>query len=239
MRRSVKTLVAITQDLLGRQLDALAEVGNVPYELLKGALAKANPRQLYRIEKYNPHLMQETNELWLPHILSFSDIRDEYQSGKHQDPRTWRATYFKRLRENEQKRQAISEKIRSQYKELQNEKAARSVKMLQGCTPVRRTYEEGRRSTQSKLFQKTRKAVDRTHARLQTPALPRTTSAVARPAPLPILSSSIPAKRPYKPAPTTSSPSIYQRKPDTLPSKRPKPADPPSALRSPQKLRRP
>lgn len=79
MNRSVKSLVSITQDLLGRQLDgtfvsyqqhrsstlharinlkpplvALAEVGNVPYELLKSALAKANPRQLYRIEKYNP-----------------------------------------------------------------------------------------------------------------------------------------------------------------------------------------
>ncbi|KAI8146455.1 RNA polymerase II transcription factor SIII subunit A-domain-containing protein [Fennellomyces sp. T-0311] len=173
MLREIKSLVTISQETLARHLDVLDDVGSTPYSLLKPALRKATPKQLLRIEKANPHLVPESDELWLQHCLSFTDIREAYRQGEYQDSSKWRKTYMKRFKEAEHKREMISAKIKKQYTQLQNERAARSIKVLHGHVPTQgrgsSTYESARRSKTSKLFQETRRAADRTHAMYQKP----------------------------------------------------------------------
>ncbi|KAI9269054.1 RNA polymerase II transcription factor SIII subunit A-domain-containing protein [Phascolomyces articulosus] len=168
MPKEIKSLVTISQEILSRHLEGLDDVGSTPYSLLKPALRKATPKQLLRIEKANPHLKQESNELWLNHCFSYTDIREAYHQGRHQDPTKWRKTYMQRFKETERKREMISAKVKKQYTKIQNEKAARSIKVLSGVVPTHgrgsSSYDAARRSQTSKLFQETRRAANKTHA---------------------------------------------------------------------------
>ncbi|KAI9469045.1 MAG: RNA polymerase II transcription factor SIII subunit A-domain-containing protein [Benjaminiella poitrasii] len=163
MPKLVKTLKIICQDILSKYLDALDDVGCMPYSLLKPSLVHATPQQLYRIERANPDIALESDELWLKHFLQFKDLRDEYEQGSHRDSKQWRKLYLQRHEENEKKREMIKNKIKSQYNKIQSEKEKRSIKVLHGVVSTRgsRTYEAARRSTMSRLFQQTKKETDK------------------------------------------------------------------------------
>ncbi|KAI7904552.1 RNA polymerase II transcription factor SIII subunit A-domain-containing protein [Cokeromyces recurvatus] len=163
MPKTVKSLKTTCQDLLSKYLDALTDVGCVPYSLIKSSLVHATPQQLYRIERANPDIVLESDELWLKHCLQFKDFRDEYKQGLHADATQWRQFYLKRVEENEKKKEMIKNKIKSQYNKIQNEKEKRSIKVLHGLvsTKGKRTYESARQSTMSKLFQQTKKETDK------------------------------------------------------------------------------
>ncbi|KAG2216092.1 hypothetical protein INT45_010240 [Circinella minor] len=181
MPKEIKSLVAISQDILARHLEGLDDVGSTPYSLLKPALRKATPKQLFRIEKANPHLRQECNELWLNHCLSYVDIREAYHQGEHQDPTKWRRTYMQRFKETERKRELISAKVKKQYTKIQNEKAAKSIKVLSGYVPTQgrgsSSYDNAKRNQTSKLFQETRRAANRSHA-MYRPTQQRSSSSI-------------------------------------------------------------
>ncbi|KAI8344490.1 RNA polymerase II transcription factor SIII subunit A-domain-containing protein [Chlamydoabsidia padenii] len=168
MPTQVKSLVLISQEILTKNIDGLSHVGSVPYSLLRPSLKKATPQQLYLIERLNPHLTPESNELWLRHMSSFKDLLDAYHSGDHQDSRQWRGLYLKRYQENEKRKKIISEKVKSQYSKIQNEKAARSIKVLKGV--VRGRTHDTRRCSgtsnngSSRLFLETKKAASKTNA---------------------------------------------------------------------------
>ncbi|KAI9364148.1 RNA polymerase II transcription factor SIII subunit A-domain-containing protein [Pilaira anomala] len=167
----VKSLVRCCQDSLTKSLDVLAEVGCVPYSLLKNSLRCATPQQLYRIERANPGLAAETDELWLNHCLIFKEIRDDYERGLHRDPKEWRELYLNQYKEMERKRKEIKERVASQYSKIKNEKAARSIKVLHGIVPTTRnhSYESARQSTMSKLFQQTKRAASKATSIYQQP----------------------------------------------------------------------
>ncbi|OAD05285.1 hypothetical protein MUCCIDRAFT_161980 [Mucor lusitanicus CBS 277.49] len=164
MPNTVKSLVASCQDILTKHLDVVSEVGCVPYSLMKNSLVHATPQQLYKIEKANPDIAAESDELWLKHCLTYKDIREDYyEHGLYRDPSKWRELYLNRYKETEKKRQLIKQKVKSQYSKIQNEKEKRSIKVLHGVVPTtgKRSYEAARRSTMSKLFQQTRKETEK------------------------------------------------------------------------------
>ncbi|KAI8390257.1 RNA polymerase II transcription factor SIII subunit A-domain-containing protein [Blakeslea trispora] len=181
--KQVKSLVTTCQDTLTKYLDILTDVGCVPYSLLKPSITHATAQQLYRIEKANPDIAAESDELWLKHCLLFKDIRDEHEQGLHQDPKKWRELYLHTHYENERKRQMIKEKVKSQYSKIQNEKEKKSIKVLHGVVPAkgRHSYEAARRSTMSKLFQQTRKETNKVasiyHSSSRRPISSHTSSA--------------------------------------------------------------
>ncbi|KAK4519106.1 uncharacterized protein ATC70_009337 [Mucor velutinosus] len=164
MPNTVKSLVVSCQDILTKHLDVVSEVGCVPYSLMKNSLVHATPQQLYKIEKANPDIAAESDELWLKHCLTYKDIREDYyEHGLYRDPSKWRELYLNRYKETEKKRQLIKQKVKSQYSKIQNEKEKRSIKVLHGVVPTtgKRSYEAARRSTMSKLFQQTKKETDK------------------------------------------------------------------------------
>ncbi|KAG2233974.1 hypothetical protein INT48_006466 [Thamnidium elegans] len=169
----VKSLVRCCQDSLTKSLDVLAEVGCVPYSLLRNSLRNATAQQLYRIERANPvsFLMSEINELWLNHCLLFKEIRDDYERGLHRDPKEWRELYLNQHKEVERKRREIKERVATQYSKIKNEKAARSIKVLHGIVPTTRnhSYESAKQSTMSKLFQQTKRAASKATSIYQQP----------------------------------------------------------------------
>ncbi|CDH56421.1 predicted protein [Lichtheimia corymbifera JMRC:FSU:9682] len=178
MPKEIKSLVACSQDVLARHLDFLDDVGRAPYSLLREALCKATPQQLDRIERINPHLIPESIELWLPHCLSFSDIREAYNQDVYPEFTDWRQLYHERVQENERRRQMARAKMKKEYNKIQSEKAAKSIKVLSGVVPIQgrktTTYEAAKRSTTSKLFRETRKAAERTHAIYKSKPSPST-----------------------------------------------------------------
>ncbi|KAI7864314.1 RNA polymerase II transcription factor SIII subunit A-domain-containing protein [Spinellus fusiger] len=94
MSHQVKSLVVLSQEFITKHIDGLDDVGDVPYYLLRDALKRATAQQLYRLEKSNPHLVPESDELWLSHCMIYTDIRDGYRQGDYQDARTWRSLYL-------------------------------------------------------------------------------------------------------------------------------------------------
>ncbi|KAG1471984.1 hypothetical protein G6F56_001806 [Rhizopus delemar] len=162
MHKEVKSLATISQETIAKCLDLITDVGCVPYSLLKNSLKHATAQQLYRIERNNPEIMLESNELWLSHCLSIKEIRDEHQNGSHRNPEEWREMYLQKQQENERKREIVKEKLKNQYNKIQTEKAARSIKVLHGVVPTKqRTYDAARRSTMSKLFQQSKREADK------------------------------------------------------------------------------
>ncbi|KAI8584104.1 hypothetical protein K450DRAFT_218167 [Umbelopsis ramanniana AG] len=117
-----KSLVEICQGIIGKHLDALYELGDTPFRLMEAPLKRATAQQLYRIEKCNPHITEETQDLWIPHCLSFRDIRIAYEAGNVSHDTNWREMYLDRHEENQRKRQLIGAKIKSHYNQIQNEK---------------------------------------------------------------------------------------------------------------------
>ncbi|KAL0098127.1 RNA polymerase II transcription factor SIII subunit A-domain-containing protein [Phycomyces blakesleeanus] len=170
MSHQVKSLVMISQEVIAKHIEGLSDVGGVPYWLLKEPLKRATPQQLYRIERASPHLVPESDELWLSHCMCYSDLREAYRDGEYQDSRMWRQLYLKRYEEAARKRQLVSQKVKSQYSKIQSEKAARSIKVLKGVGPIRgRTYEESRTTGASKLFRDTKKATIKANAIFHSP----------------------------------------------------------------------
>ncbi|CAO3597677.1 unnamed protein product [Absidia cylindrospora] len=168
MPSQVKSLLLISQEILTNNIDGLSYVGNVPYCLLRPSLKKATPQQLFLIERLNPHLTPESNELWLRHMSTFKDLIDAYHQGDHQI----QLHGVKRYQENEKRKKIISEKVKSQYSQIQNEKAARSIKVLKGVVRGR-THDSRRLSSSngssisnssSRLFLETKKAANKTNA---------------------------------------------------------------------------
>lgn len=53
--------------VLKNNINSIFKVGGVPYSVLEPILKSCAPDQLYRIEKYNHTLVQETDQLWKIH----------------------------------------------------------------------------------------------------------------------------------------------------------------------------
>jgi hypothetical protein len=62
----VPSLAALCIGWLKAHIDSLKHVGDVPYSLLKPVLVRCTSEQLMVIERCNPRLLPETDELWRP-----------------------------------------------------------------------------------------------------------------------------------------------------------------------------
>lgn len=84
----VPRLEDLCLNLLSDNLDKITCLGDAPYFLIKPVLAKCNPIQLRRIEKYNEHLIdeEETDELWQIHAeTEFKGCPDKHRKETFRD----------------------------------------------------------------------------------------------------------------------------------------------------------
>ena len=63
-------------------------IGGIPYDIILPVLERANPQQLYKLEHYNPYLLDDTDELWRRHC------EKEFKKYPLEEMETWRDKYL-------------------------------------------------------------------------------------------------------------------------------------------------
>ncbi|XP_056116129.1 elongin A, like isoform X2 [Rhinichthys klamathensis goyatoka] len=106
---SMMTLYQQCIRALQNNIDALYEIGGVPFEILEPVLERCKPEQLLRIEEFNPVYVGETDHLWERHcVKDFRNARlEEYES--------WREMYLRMSEERERKLQLLTKSIVSAH----------------------------------------------------------------------------------------------------------------------------
>ena len=107
--------------VLRNSINSIFKVGGVPYSVLEPILESCAPDQLYRIEKYNHALVQETDKLWKIH--SHQHFRKE----RPKEHETWREMYMRLQDAREQRLQALTVNIQSAQA---NKPKGRQAKMI-------------------------------------------------------------------------------------------------------------
>jgi transcription elongation factor B polypeptide 3 len=110
-RSNVYTHVHPLEDLCIRVLmdniDKLYYFGDAPYYLLKQVLQKCNPKQLSRLEKFNPQIMDETDELW----EEFCKKEFRGREPDEDEDECWRELYYRCVKERDDKLKNITKHI--------------------------------------------------------------------------------------------------------------------------------
>ncbi|OQV16177.1 putative Transcription elongation factor B polypeptide 3 [Hypsibius exemplaris] len=107
------------------KIDKIEEMGPIPYHVIKPVLEKCSPEQLRRLEDFNEHLMEDTDELWFGHFnKAFPSAQlDEKEKGD-----TYRENYERQVYFREERLRSLTGRI----KQSTAERAApvREVKIL-------------------------------------------------------------------------------------------------------------
>lgn len=103
--KGIPSLAHCCYRVLIENIDILGPMGDTPYKLLKPVLEKCTPNQLFTIEKYNPHFLYDTNELWEIHC------KRDYKLLSPLEHETWRDVYLRGFDEREEKLKNITANI--------------------------------------------------------------------------------------------------------------------------------
>ncbi|KAJ3088860.1 hypothetical protein HK102_007757 [Quaeritorhiza haematococci] len=136
-RWQVPTLKEVCIKTLQNNVNALDYLGEVPYYLIKPVLERCTPAQLANIEFHNEHIMDESDELWKGHsIRDFIDVRRSHETGTLKEPESWRELYEDKQHEAEEKMERLGERLRNVKQNMEKEREARKVQVLNGIVPV-------------------------------------------------------------------------------------------------------
>jgi transcription elongation factor B polypeptide 3 len=100
------SLFDMSMKILIDNIDAIEEVGGVPYLILEPLLQKCTATQLLRLEEFNPHFLEDSDVLWEKHC------QRDFRGFQRQSHQTWRQLYLSKLSEREQRLKNITASIR-------------------------------------------------------------------------------------------------------------------------------
>lgn len=106
--------------VLQNNIDSIAEVGGVPFEILEPVLERCTPEQLYRIEQSNQWFTEDSDELWMRHC------RRDFKREQPQEYESWRELYLRLHDEREERLRLLTQNITSAHA---NKPKGRQVKM--------------------------------------------------------------------------------------------------------------
>ncbi|XP_072227149.1 elongin-A [Leuresthes tenuis] len=106
--------------VLQNNIDSIAEVGGVPFEILQPVLERCTPEQLYRIEQCNQCFMEDSDELWMRHC------HRDFKRESPQEYESWREMYLRLHDEREERLRMLTQNITSAHA---NKPKVRQVKM--------------------------------------------------------------------------------------------------------------
>ena len=101
----IPTLKVMCFKMLTYNLDSIECVGDVPFEVLRPVLEKANAEQLAKIEFYNPHLLENSDILWK------TLCQRKYRSQQPVEMESWREMYERCKNEEEGRLKRVKESI--------------------------------------------------------------------------------------------------------------------------------
>ncbi|KAM9737686.1 elongin-A [Menidia menidia] len=106
--------------VLQNNIDSIAEVGGVPFEILQPVLERCTPEQLYRIEQSNQCFTEDSDELWMRHC------QRDFKRESPQEYESWREMYLRLHDEREERLRLLTQNITSAHA---NKPKGRQVKM--------------------------------------------------------------------------------------------------------------
>ncbi|MEQ2232932.1 hypothetical protein ILYODFUR_016559 [Ilyodon furcidens] len=106
--------------VLQNNIDSIAEVGGVPFEILEPVLERCTPEQLYRIEQSNQCFMEDSDDLWMRHC------KRDFKRESPQEFESWREMYLRLHDEREERLRLLTQNISSAHA---NKPKGRQVKM--------------------------------------------------------------------------------------------------------------
>nr|XP_022305067.1 transcription elongation factor B polypeptide 3-like [Crassostrea virginica] len=99
-------LQEICLNVLANHIDDIEAVGSaVPYYLFEPVLKRCTAAQLYRIEDFNPHFLEDTDQLWKLHC------EREFKGSEPDEFETYRELYLRKYDEKERKLKQIKNNI--------------------------------------------------------------------------------------------------------------------------------
>ncbi|XP_037365554.1 elongin-A-like [Talpa occidentalis] len=107
--------------VLKNNINSIFEVSSVPYFVLEPVLESCTPDQLYRIEKYNHMLVEETDKLWKNHC------NQKFKKEMPSEHESWREMYLRLQKAREQRLRALTMNIHSAHA---NKPKGRQTKMI-------------------------------------------------------------------------------------------------------------
>ncbi|GAA5978598.1 hypothetical protein JCM10908_004417 [Rhodotorula pacifica] len=130
-RPAPPSLRDISLSMLRLHWQAVRDVGDAPYALLKSLLPLSNAAQLADIEDNSPHIVPHTNGIWRQIcVQEFIEIRKAVEDGrisKKDEPSSWREQYQLEEIKREEKMQAIVSKMRGQINDYKTGRATTKV----------------------------------------------------------------------------------------------------------------
>lgn len=106
--------------VLQNNIDSIAEVGGVPFEILEPVLERCTPEQLYRIEQSNQWFIEDSDDLWMRHC------QRDFKRQAPQEYESWREMYLRLHDEREERLKLLTQNISSAHA---NKPKGRQVKM--------------------------------------------------------------------------------------------------------------
>nr|XP_019960217.1 PREDICTED: transcription elongation factor B polypeptide 3 [Paralichthys olivaceus] len=106
--------------VLQNNIDSIAEVGGVPFDILEPVLERCTPEQLYRIEQSNQCFTEDSDELWMRHC------QRDFKRASPQEYESWRELYLRLHDEREERLRMLTQNITSAHA---NKPKGRQVKM--------------------------------------------------------------------------------------------------------------
>lgn len=107
--------------VLQDHVEDIDEVGDLNYSVLRPVLQRAPPKTLMHIEDTNPHLMEDTWELWEKHC------NKDFRNKQREEMESWREMYERCTAEREEKLDQLKGKVKTTY--LKEEKSRRQTKI--------------------------------------------------------------------------------------------------------------
>uniref|UniRef100_A0A3Q3LNI2 Elongin A n=1 Tax=Mastacembelus armatus TaxID=205130 RepID=A0A3Q3LNI2_9TELE len=106
--------------VLQNNIDSIAEVGGVPFDILEPVLERCTPEQLYRIEQSNQCFTEDSDDLWMRHC------HRDFKRESPQEYESWREMYLRLHDEREERLRLLTQNITSAHA---NKPKGRQVKM--------------------------------------------------------------------------------------------------------------
>lgn len=119
--QAVPTLFEQCIMVLQDHVEDIDEVGDLNFAVLRPVLERAPPKTLMHIEDTNPHLMEDTSELWEKHC------NKDFRNKQREEMESWREMYERCTSEREEKLDQLKGKVKKTY--LLEENSRRQTKI--------------------------------------------------------------------------------------------------------------
>ncbi|CAI4233080.1 unnamed protein product [Auanema sp. JU1783] len=101
----VPSLFNMCLRIIGNNIDAIEDTGDIPFDILRPVLEKCNEKQLMYIEQRNPYLEEDSSALWEKFVTK------KYPCKKPAKHEAWKDMYLRLKNEEAERLKSLSKKI--------------------------------------------------------------------------------------------------------------------------------